>query len=69
MEKNTGLTPLIRVLHPLLQLQVDVDESERPKSDAGGTEGLAGALARALAGRAQKLNTGLYSINFLQKLF
>ena len=48
------------------KLQVDVDESERPKSDAGGTEGLAGALARALAGRAQKLNTGLCGINFLQ---
>ena len=27
---------------------------------------MAGALARALAGRAQKLNTGMCGINFLQ---
>ncbi len=49
------------LFHLRVVMQVDAEEADRPKSESGG-DGLAGALARALAGRATKLNAGQPSV-------
>ena len=40
--------------------QVDREAQQSRNSDPGDADGIAGALARALASRAKKLNTGLW---------